>query len=142
MGRRGPKRESSEVLSLRGSSLAKARARQEEAGTSLMAGKAWLIDCLYAAIVNSDRNHMTESQLADESGISRACLSMFMTGQRQLSGDTMSRLCWAMDLQLAWPDGTLVSSGLCKQCFRLLPSHIGGRRRLFCEQCRPPRRDR
>ncbi len=61
-----------------------------------------------------------------------------MIGERELSGNTIKRLCWALDLQLAWPDGTFVSSGMCKQCFRLLPSNAGGRRQ-YCTTCRPPR---
>ena len=48
---------------------------------------------------------MSQADIAREAGISEACLSMFLSGKTNLSGDSMDRLAWALDLRLCWPDG-------------------------------------
>lgn len=45
---------------------------------------------------------MRPASIVREAGISEACLSMFLSGKTNLSGDSMDRLAWALNLRLCW----------------------------------------
>ena len=70
-----------------------------------MTGRPWLTDALVVAICDRDRHDMTQADIASAAGISEACLSMFLSGKTNLSGDSMDRLAWALNLRLCWSDG-------------------------------------
>ncbi len=108
MGRSGSQPESAESLRKRGSSLAKKRAEQERAELVPMTGRPWLTDALAVAIMDRDRHGMSCVDIAREAGISEAYLSMFLSGKTNLSGESIDRLCWALNLRLCSPDGTII----------------------------------
>lgn len=73
-----------------------------------MTGKPWLTDCLAVAILDRDRHGMSCAAVAREAGISEVCLSMFLSAKTNMSGESIDRLCWALNLRLCWSDGSII----------------------------------
>ena len=62
----------------------------------------FLTDYLAAAILDRARNGMKQADVAREAGISEGCLSQFLAGTANASGDTIDRIAWALQLRLNW----------------------------------------
>ncbi len=99
MGRRGPQRDSAERLRRVGSWRAKERERLQRCELVTMDGP-FLTDYLAAAILDRARQGMKQADIAREAGISEGCLSQFLAGTANASGDTVDRIARALKLRL------------------------------------------
>ena len=65
----------------------------------------YLTDYVAFALCDQRRHGMTARQISDRCDLSESTISMFLSAKRNLSGESIDRLVWALGMKLVWANG-------------------------------------